>query len=133
MSWQVRTPLPKLVARRRENAERLTKNLKKAKRLQLPEEPKGFKCSWYLYTVRLKNADRTKRDRLVEKLKQKGIGAFVCYANPIHLMPYYRKFGKYRLPETEKASKQVFSLPVHPGVTAEQIGFITDTVLHLLK
>lgn len=125
--------LPALVARRRENAERLAKNLKKAKRLQLPEEPKGFKCSWYLYTVRLKNADRAKRDRLVEKLKQKGIGAFVCYVNPIHLMPYYRKFGKYRLPETEKASKQVFSLPVHPGVTAEQIDFITDTVLDLLK
>jgi dTDP-4-amino-4,6-dideoxygalactose transaminase len=125
--------LPALVARRRENAERLAKNLKEAKRLQLPEEPKGFKCSWYLYTVRLKKADRAKRDRLVEKLKQKGIGAFVCYVNPIHLMPYYRKFGKYRLPETEKASKQVFSLPVHPGVTAEQIDFITDTVLHLLK
>jgi perosamine synthetase len=66
-------------------------------------------------------------------MKQKGIGAFVCYVNPIHLMPYYRKFGKYGLPETEKASSQVFSLPVHPGVTAKQIDFIGDTLLHLLK
>jgi dTDP-4-amino-4,6-dideoxygalactose transaminase len=125
--------LPEFVARRRENARRLSQKLEKAKKLQLPTEPKGFKSSWYLYTVRLKNAKNEKRDRIVEKLKQKGIGAFVCYVNPIHLMPYYRKFGKYRLPETEKASKQVFSLPVHPGVTAEQIDFIGETVLHLLK
>jgi dTDP-4-amino-4,6-dideoxygalactose transaminase len=125
--------LPKFVARRRENARRLTEKLAKAKNLQLPIEPKGFKCSWYLYTARLKNAKRLRRDKFVERLKQKEIGAFVCYVNPIHLMPYYRKFGKYKLPETERASNQVFSLPVHPGVTAEQIDFIGETVLHLLK
>lgn len=125
--------LPKFVAKRRENAKRLTENLEKAKKLQLPTEPKGFKHSWYLYTVRLKKAKREKRDELVERLKQKGIGAVVCYVNPIHVMPYYRKFGKYMLPETKKASEQVFSLPVHPGVTGEQIDFIGETLLHLLK
>jgi dTDP-4-amino-4,6-dideoxygalactose transaminase len=82
--------------------------------------------------VRLKNARSDQRDRVVEKLRQKGIGALICYVNPIHIMPYYRKFGKHRLPETEKASKQVFSLPVHPGVTPKQIDFIGDTVQDLL-
>jgi dTDP-4-amino-4,6-dideoxygalactose transaminase len=124
--------LPKFVAKRRENAKRLTRKLQRVKKLQLPIEPKGFKCSWYLYTVRLKNARSDQRDRVVEKLRQKGIGAFICYVNPIHIMPYYRKFGKHRLPETEKASKQVFSLPVHPGVTPKQIDFIGDTVQDLL-
>jgi dTDP-4-amino-4,6-dideoxygalactose transaminase len=125
--------LPKFVEKRRENARRLTEKLAKARNLQLPVEPRGFKCSWYLYTVRLKSAKRSLRDRFVEKLNQKGVGAFVCYRNPIHCMPYYRKFGKYKLPETEKASEQVFSLPVHPGVTSDQIDFIADTVLRLLK
>jgi dTDP-4-amino-4,6-dideoxygalactose transaminase len=124
--------LPKLVAKRRENAEKLNKILGKSRKLQLPAEPKGFRCSYYLYTVRLKNAKRAKRDEFVEALKQKGIGAFVCYVHPIHLMPYYRKFGKCRLPVTEKASEQVFSLPVHPGVTEEQVDFIGKTVLDLL-
>ena len=125
--------LPKLVAKRRANAKRLTEGLKKAKSLQLPTEPNGFKCSWYLYTVRFRKASREKRDRLVGKLNEKGIGAFVCYVNPIHMMQYYRRFGEYRLLETEKASGQVFSLPVHPGVTPRQIDFISDTVLRLLK
>ena len=124
--------LPKFVAKRRENAAKLSRILRKSEKLQLPTEPKGFKSSYYLYTVRLKNATREKRDRLVEKLRQEGIGAFVCYVNPIHMMPFYRKFGKYKLPETERASKQVFSLPVHPGVTPKQIEFIGKTVLRLL-
>jgi dTDP-4-amino-4,6-dideoxygalactose transaminase len=125
--------LPKFVARRRENANRLSRILEKSKKLQLPTEPEGFKCSYYLYTVRLKGATSGKRDVLVEKLKQKGIGAFVCYVNPIHLMPFYRKFGKHKLPVTETASKQVFSLPVHPGVTANEVDFIGDAVLNLLR
>jgi perosamine synthetase len=125
--------LPKFVAKRRRNARRLTESLEEAKGLELPSEPKGSRCSWYLYTVRWKNAKRKERDQVVEKLKQKGIDAFVCYVNPIHLMSYYRRFGAYRLPETERASAQVFSLPVHPGVTAKQIDFIIDSVLHIAK
>jgi dTDP-4-amino-4,6-dideoxygalactose transaminase len=122
--------LPKFVAKRRENARRLTTKLRKAESLQLPKEPRGYKHSWYLYTVRLKNASAEKRDKMVGTLRQKGICAEVYYATPIHLMPYYRKFGRYRLKETEKAARQVFSLPVHPGVTAKQIDFISESVLH---
>jgi perosamine synthetase len=124
--------LPRFLELRKKNAVRLTEVLGKTRRLQLPTEPKGFRHSWYLYTVRLKKASRAERDRLVEKLRHKNIGATVYYRAPIHLMPYYRRFGKYRLPETEKASMQVFSLPVHPAVTAEQIDYIGKTVLELL-
>lgn len=124
--------LPKFIAKRRENARRLTAKLRKAKGLQLPKEPQSYKHSWYLYTIRLKGAKGKKRDKIVEALRQKGIGAEVYYTNPIHLMPYYKKFGRHRLPETEKAVKQVLSLPVHPGVTAKHIDFMGETVLRLL-
>jgi len=124
--------LSKFIAKRRENARRLTAKLRKAKSLRLPKEAKGYKHSWYLYTTRLKGARGKERDEIVKALRQKGIGAEVYYAIPIHLMPYYRKFGRYRLPETEKAAKNVLSLPVHPGVTSEQTGFIGESVLHLV-
>jgi perosamine synthetase len=125
--------LPKFVAKRTRNAKRLSQLLKKSKKLQLPIEPAGYRSSWYLYTVRLKNARKEQRDKIVAALKQAGIGAEVYYMNPIHMMPFYRKYGKYKLPETEKASKQVFSLPVHPGVTPKQTDFIAETVLRLLQ
>jgi dTDP-4-amino-4,6-dideoxygalactose transaminase len=48
-------------------------------------------------------------------------------------LPYYSRFGTYRLPVTESVAKQVFSLPVHPGVTPKQIDFIGETVLRLLQ
>jgi dTDP-4-amino-4,6-dideoxygalactose transaminase len=120
--------LPGFVTKRRHNAKRLTEKLKKARNLQLPTEPEGFKHSWYLYTVRMKTARQEQRDKVVEELMEKEIGAVVTYPNPIHRMPYYSKFAKHRLPVTEKAAKQVLSLPIHPGVTSKQIDFIGETV-----
>jgi perosamine synthetase len=125
--------LPAFVAKRRENAKRLTRLLAKTDRLQLPGETKDRQHSWYLYTVRLRNAAENERNKIVEELRQKDIGAEVYYANPVHLMPYYReRFGGHRLPETEKAAKQVFSLPIHPGVTEAQVAYIGKALLNLL-
>jgi dTDP-4-amino-4,6-dideoxygalactose transaminase len=125
--------LPAFVVKRRKNARRLTSILGKTEKLQLPEEPKGRQHSWYLYTVRLKNAAENERNKIVEEARKKDIGAEVYYANPVHLMPYYRdSFGRRKLPETEKAAKQVFSLPIHPGVTDEQVDYIGESVLNIL-
>jgi perosamine synthetase len=125
--------LPTFVAKRRANAKRLTKILEKTDKLHLPQEPKGYQHSWYLYTVRLVNGTLSERNRILEELKKKGIGAEAYYMNPVHLMPYYlNSFGATTLPETEKAAKQVFSLPVHPGVTEEQVDYIGETLLSFL-
>lgn len=125
--------LPGFVARRRENAKRLSKLLAKTDRLKLPEETDERRHSWYLYTVRLKDAAEAERNKILEELRKKGISAEAYYSTPVHLMPYYReRFGKCSLPETEKAAKQVFSLPIHPGVTEAQIDYIGETLLNLL-
>ncbi|MHC4891234.1 MAG: DegT/DnrJ/EryC1/StrS family aminotransferase [Planctomycetota bacterium] len=125
--------LPSFVAKRRENAKRLTRLLVKTERLQLPKESKDRQHSWYLYTVRLKNATENERNKIVEELRRREIGAEVYYVNPVHLMPYYREnFGGRKLPETEKAVKQVFSLPIHPGVTESQVDYIGKSLLNLL-
>ncbi len=117
--------------KRRRNANELTAKLKDASGLSLPKEREDCSNSWYLYTVRMEGASREKRDIIVEQLRKRGIGAEVYYPNPIHLMPYYMQFGERRLIETEKASEQVFSLPVHPGVNSSHIEFISKAVLHL--
>jgi perosamine synthetase len=125
--------LPTFVAKRRENAKRLAKLLAASDRLKLPEESQERQHSWYLYTVRLQNATESERNKIVEELKKKDIGAEVYYVNPVHLMPYYRKsYGERKLPETEKAARQVFSLPIHPGVTEAQVDYIGKTLLDLL-
>lgn len=125
--------LPSFVAKRRKNAKRLTKLLAASDRLKLPAESEERQHSWYLYTVRLQNATESERNKIVEKLKEKGIGAAAYYAHPVHLMPYYREtFGERKLPETKKAAQQVFSLPIHPGVTEAQVDYIGEMLLSLL-
>jgi len=125
--------LPSFVAKRRENARRLTKTLAKTESLQLPNESKDRQHSWYLYTVRLKNATENERNEIVEELRRNDIGAEVYYINPVHLMPYYcDRFGGRKLPGTEKAAKQVFSLPIHPGVTETQVDYIGKSLRNLL-
>jgi len=125
--------LDDFVSKRRRNAQQLTKLLEKSSRLILPYEAKDRQHSWYLYTARLKDGTEIQRNALLHEFKNKGIGAEVYYINPVHQMPFYREnFGSSKLPETEKASKQVFSLPIHPRVSEDQIKFIGETVLSLL-
>jgi dTDP-4-amino-4,6-dideoxygalactose transaminase len=125
--------LPSFVAKRRQNAHRLTNILQQSKRLKLPTETESNQHSWYLYTVKLTDGTEEERNLILKELKQKDIGAEAYYVNPVNTMEFYRNnYGNYKLPETEKAAKQVFSLPVHPNVTNEQIDYIGKTLLALL-
>jgi len=94
--------LPNFLEKRRRNAQLLTEKLAASKRLVLPAEPEGYKHSWYLYTVRLRDGRKTERDKFVDELRKHGVGAAVYYSTPIHLMPYYRRFTAGELRETEK-------------------------------
>jgi dTDP-4-amino-4,6-dideoxygalactose transaminase len=125
--------LPSFTAKRRKNAQQLTKILQQSKRLKLPTETEHNQHSWYLYTVRLVDGTEEERNLILKELKQKEIGAEAYYVNPVNTMEFYRNnYAKQELPETEKAAKQVFSLPVHPNVTSEQIDYIGKTLLTLL-
>ena len=100
--------LPVFIEKRTRNAAALTKELKGTRGLFLPSEPKGYKHSWYLFTVRIQEDDAKVRNKIVEDLKKKGVAAAIYYHTPIHLMPYYQQFGRYLLPNTEKIAQQVF-------------------------
>ena len=125
--------LPSFLDKRAHNAARLTKNLKDSESIVLLPNLQNRSPSWYLYTVRIKDATEAGRNKIIEQMHQKGIGAEAYYPTPVHQMPYYKEnFGKFNLPETEKAAQQVLSLPIHPSVTDEQVDFIAKTFLNLL-
>ena len=125
--------LPAFIEKRKNNAKMLTQLLKGTRQLYLPNEPKGYRHAWYLYTVRIQKGDAAVRDKIVKDLAKQGVGAAVYYPVPIHLMPYYREFGEYNLPNTQQLASQTFSLPVHPGLTAKDTDHVAKSVKQTLR
>jgi dTDP-4-amino-4,6-dideoxygalactose transaminase len=123
--------LPEFLEKRRGNSKVMTEQLGVSGKLALPNEPDGLRHAWYLYTVRLRGANAGRRNKIVEKIRNKNIEATVYYETPVHLLPLYREVsGSKRgmLPETERAARQVFSIPVHPGLPPEDASYVADTV-----
>ena len=116
--------LPNFLKIRKQNAELLSKLLSDLK-VTLPHQRKNENVNWYLYTIAIE-----KRDNLLKKLNEKGIGAASYYTTPVHKTPFYKVNTK--LPVTEWASSHVISLPIHPKVTQKNIEFIAKTIRDIL-
>ncbi len=97
------------VAKRRQNAQLLTKLLEKNSKLVLPYEAKDRLHSWYLYTARLNDGTENQRNTIIAELKNKGIGAEAYYVNPVHQMPFYREnYGSRQTPRNGESVKAGF-------------------------
>ena len=77
------------------------------------------------YTLRV-----AKRDDLQAYLKEKGIGSAVYYPLSLHLQPCFEYLGYKRgaFPESERATKEVISLPVYPELEQSQMDEVIDAV-----
>jgi dTDP-4-amino-4,6-dideoxygalactose transaminase len=112
--------LPDYIEARQRNAKMLNEGLKSVDGIECPVVRKNCGHVFHQYTIRTRN-----RDQLADHLKEKGIGSGIYYPIPIHRQPYYKELGyNDTLMVTEKASREVLSLPVHPGVTRDDINTI---------
>jgi dTDP-4-amino-4,6-dideoxygalactose transaminase len=99
--------------KRRELAERYDSALAGLP-LILPQRRPDSKHVFHLYVVRA-----AERDRLHAHLREAGVGALIHYPVPIHRQHAYagRIRGGEQLPETERASREVLSLPMYPELS----------------
>ena len=70
------------------------------------------------------------RDRIRAALTEAEIGNAEYYLPPLHLQPALRYLGydEGSLPETERAARENFSVPLWAGITAEQQERVVDVV-----
>ena len=106
--------LPNYNERRRANAARYD-DLLADSALITPTVPDGYRHVYHQYTVRCGN-----RDAVKEALAERGIGSAVYYPTPIHRQPAFEAF-EADAPVAETVADQVLSLPVHPGVDADDV------------
>ncbi len=138
------TQLAKLEAFTRQriaNAAYLTARLQHI--VQTPVERPGCRHTYHQYTIRIPQG----RDGVAAALQARGVGTAVHYPLPIHRQPFYReqasrfyvvnphKRRRVRgdspdasLPESERAAREVLSLPVHPALSTADLETITREV-----
>ena len=70
------------------------------------------------------------RDELREHLQAAGVSTGLHYPIPVHLQPGYRHLGYQEgdLPETERACKEVLSLPMYPELEPDSVLQISEAV-----
>jgi dTDP-4-amino-4,6-dideoxygalactose transaminase len=112
-------------ARRREHAASYTAGLAGLAPVRPPVVDPANEHIFHQYTVR---AER--RDELQAHLKRAGIGSAVYYPVPLHLQNCFRHLGYApgRLPETERAGREVLSLPVYPELEPAQLDYVITTI-----
>jgi dTDP-4-amino-4,6-dideoxygalactose transaminase len=130
------TRLDEMQKRRYEIVKRYKASLASISQLQLPMERENVQHAWHLYILRL-NLDQLTIDRgqFINELKQRNIGTSVHFI-PVHMHPYYAE--KYNLqPETLPVAyheyQRMLSLPLHSGLSDEDITDIIASVLDVIE
>ncbi len=96
--------------------------------LELPHVDKNAVHAWHQFTIRVQN-----RDRVQAKLKELGVDSRVYYPTTLYQQPLYRERGiSGDCPESERACKEVLSLPIHPLLTEQDIHTIANAVKQAL-
>jgi perosamine synthetase len=114
------TKLARWTEHRQRNAKFLDKNLEG---VVVPRVADGATHVYHQYTVRVPGHDR---DRFAAALRARGVGSGIYYPIPSH---HLASFGRnLDLPETERAAREVLSLPVHPGLSHADVERVVEAV-----
>lgn len=95
----------------------------------MPCEADGCAHTYQMFTIKLdKNINR---QRFVQNLNEKGIGASVHFYPAIHNQAYYKNHPESiggELKITEDVSRRIATLPLYPALKKEQLDQIIKCV-----
>lgn len=122
--------LPGWTKRRQEIASQYDQAFKKLTGLKTPAVKPYSNHIYHQYTLLSAN-----REKIVNHLKANGIGTAVHYPIPLHLQDAFKYLGEREgtYPISEKIAKQIFSIPVYPELTAEEVDYIIEKVTESTK
>lgn len=100
------------------------------KKVRVPRVPEHCLSVWAQYSI-----IHEERERIQTALKNAGIPSAIYYPKPLHLQTAFSYLG-YRegdFPVSEATSRNIFSLPMHPYLTDEQIQVICTAIESALR
>ncbi|WP_108944056.1 UDP-4-amino-4,6-dideoxy-N-acetyl-beta-L-altrosamine transaminase [Shewanella halifaxensis] len=120
------TRLQSFVCRRNELATHYTQLLTRLP-LTLIQPLTESTSSYHLFVVRLPKGEN--RRRLFDEMRALNVQVHVHYI-PVHLQPYYQKLGFTRgqFPQAEAFYNDILTLPLHPGLSKEELAYIVKSL-----
>jgi len=109
-------------------AQRYNRALGASNRIRVPVVVDGAQSTWAQYTIIVDN-----RDKLQADLKAKGVPTAVYYPIPLSTQKGYKHFPGVATPVSEKLSKGVISLPMHPYLDEATQDRIIAAVLEAVR
>jgi dTDP-4-amino-4,6-dideoxygalactose transaminase len=91
----------------------------------LPLTAENCTSVYHVYQIRTE-----KRDALQSHLHEKGVGTLIHYPVPSHLQKAYSDLGYKEgdFPLAEKMAKNTLSIPLYPGLSENELGYIVDAI-----
>ncbi|CAI3924312.1 MULTISPECIES: DegT/DnrJ/EryC1/StrS family aminotransferase [Commensalibacter] len=96
--------------------------------VQVPIRVPQSQSAWAIYSILLQ--DEHSRIKLQNKLKEQHIPTAIYYPLPLHQQPAYcNSHDGSVLPVSERISKQILALPIHPELTDQEV----LQIIHAIK
>jgi len=115
---------PEEIERRDTIARRYNEALGQSNSIRVPHVIEGARSTWAQYTIQVPD-----RAKLQADLKAKGIPTAVYYPIPLSAQKGYAQFPSAPTPASDRISKTVVSLPMHPYLDAPTQDRIVEAVL----
>ena len=115
--------LDKLNSKRRQAGEYYNTKFQDSKWIQIPKITSDDSC--HLYIIRIKNHDSINRDKIFERLLEKGVRTSVHY-KPLHEFTLFKQKAKIYgdLKQSKNAYRQIISLPLYPQIAKSDQDFV---------
>jgi dTDP-4-amino-4,6-dideoxygalactose transaminase len=120
--------LDRWTARRQEIAREYRRAFANA-RLKMPVDPPQDECVYHQFVIYVSN-----RSAVISQLAAREIETAIHYPKPLHLQPAYSSlaYPPCTFPLAERACEHVLSLPIFPGMTAEQVSHVANSVVEIV-
>ncbi len=122
--------LEEFVSRRNAIAERYNETLDRLDEVQTVKSPAGYRSSYYKYPLTLDSRlDKAELTRLL--LEDFGVETGNIFYPPCHMQGVYKKLGAFSygtLSTAEKVLSRTITLPMHVGLTNDQVDYINEAL-----
>lgn len=128
--------LPERTAKRRANAERLSRLLAQCPTVITPVPTEGAGHVYHQYAIRLRlDALRCDRDEFARLLAAENVGSATHYPRAISDQPIITELVSDRapMPVSEQLAREVLCLPVHHDLTDDQVQRIAEAVARIAE